>query len=108
MQPHLRFTALFWALGSLVDEGKTEDVAKVQAAIADGTLFTYLEQTYPDADISLLSPDARANILKFFQALSETVDHRRKFGIEHNGLMLLLAYAVEGIQQSVDNSHELG
>lgn len=80
---------MFWALGSLVDEGKTEEVATVQAAIADGSLFTYLEQTYPGADISLLSADARQNI------------------IEQNGLMLLVAYAVEGIQQSVDSSHEL-
>ena len=107
MQPHARFTALFWAIGNLVDDGMTDDLARIQDVIADGTLFNYLKTTYPSADISLLSDEDSTALLRFFQALVDTVDHRRKFGIEHNGLMLLLAYANEGIQQCVDTSHEL-
>jgi hypothetical protein len=107
MRPHLRFTALFWAIGNLIDDGRSEDLDVIQTKIEDGTLFDYLDHKYPDADLSLLSEEDRASLLRFFLALVQTVDHRRKFGVDRNGLVLLVAYAMEGVQQSVDSSHEL-
>lgn len=106
MQPHARFTALFWAVGGLIDEGYTEDVDSIQAHIGDASLFEYLSQKYPGLDLSLLSNDDRAALLRFFRALADTVDHGRKFGVRRNGLLLLIAYSMEGIQQVVDASHE--
>lgn len=57
--------------------------------------------------MSLLSGDDRDALLRFFGSLANSVDARRKFGIEHNGLLLLVAYAMEGIQQTVTSSREL-
>jgi len=41
-----------------------------------------------------------SEMLDLFQQLNNVVDSKRKMGVEKNGLSLLLAYSIEGIQQS--------
>jgi len=94
-----QFTALTWIVGPLIDQGRSDPVDLIVQKIEDGTLFEYLAATYPDdADVTMLSAERRAAVLETFRELTG-IDARRKFGIEHNGLMLVLAYASEAIQR---------
>lgn len=106
MQPHNRFTAVVWIFLSLLDSGEVEPLDVIWAKIEDGTLFQYLGGKY-DVDVTLLPEADQARVLAFFRAMANVVDSRRKFGVEHNGIALIIALASEGVQQSVDSSHEI-
>lgn len=107
MTPHVRFTGMFWIVGCLVDGGHTESMDDILDHIRNRSLFEYLDQRYgQETDITLMPREDREKVIDFFQAC-DGINARRKFGIEHNGLMLLLAYAAEGVQQCVDSSHEV-
>jgi hypothetical protein len=98
-----QFTALTWMVGPLVDQGHKEEMDVVIAKIEDGTLFKYLAERYGDeADVTLLSPDRQSSVLEKFRELTG-INARRKFGIERNGLVLLLGYATEAVQQGLRN-----
>jgi hypothetical protein len=92
------------ALGS----GRYADIslADVKAHIREGAIFDFLEETLgEDIDISLLDNDDRAELLREWRSLADNVDESRKLWIQRdgNGLALLVAYLLEGIQT---RSHE--
>jgi DNA mismatch endonuclease (patch repair protein) len=96
-----QFTALTWIVGPLVDQGHAEPMDVIVAKIEDGTLFQYLTQKYGDeADVTLLTPERQTSVLEKFRELT-SINARRKFGIERNGLVLLLGYASEALQQGL-------
>jgi len=105
VQPHVRFTSVVWTFLSLLDSGEVETLDVIWAKIEDGTLFQYLGGKY-DVDVTLLPEADQARVLEFFRAMAG-VSSRRKFGVENNGIALVIALASEGIQQSVDSSHEI-
>jgi hypothetical protein len=95
-----RFTFLGFHLNGLLDDGKTLDFDQTRKHVDDGSLFPWLEEEFGDGvDLSLYTPEDLAAVLEVFQGLSNAVNSRRKFGVEHNGLSLLVAYCFEGIQQ---------
>ena len=51
-----------------------------------------------DIDLSIFDETKRAALVAEWQDLLNAVDARRKFGVEKNGLCLLVAYCLEGIQ----------
>jgi hypothetical protein len=105
LQPHIRFTGVVWTFLRLLDSGEVEPLDVIEAKIEDGSLFQYLGGKY-DVDTSLLPEADQARVLEFFRTMAG-VDSRRKFGVEHNGIALVIALASEGIQQAVDSSHEI-
>lgn len=50
-------------------------------------------------DMSLHSEENLLEMLSLFQQLNNTVDAKRKMGVELNGISLILAFSIEGIQQ---------
>lgn len=100
MRPIIRFTSLGFDMNALLDEGKAAEIGKVHKRLADGSLLTWLEETFgSQTSLSLYGPEDRAAVVELFASLSNAVDSRRKFGVQHNGLALLAAYCFEGIQQ---------
>lgn len=100
MTPHVRYTALIWALLPLIDEGAVLDLATTYEAIETGTLFEVLTSEYRDAfalTASLLAAEDRAEIVARFSEMPGG----REFSVSTNGLALLIAYCTEMIQQVV-------
>lgn len=100
MNPVIRYTFLAFELNHQIDEGKKLDLEETKAHIADGTLFEWLKAQFDgDIDLSIYKDEDKEKVLELFVALKENVDSRRKFGVEKDGLSLLLAYCIEGLQE---------
>ena len=100
MKPITRYTHLGVQLNSLLDQGKTLDYRETKEHIEDGSLFSWLkEQFASDIDLSLYTDEDKREMLDVFENLANAVDARRKFGVEYNGLALLVAHCFEGVQQ---------
>ena len=102
MRKIVRFTFLGFHLTSIKDSGNSLDLAETQKHLKEKTLFPFLKTKFGDRlDISLYKPEELENIEELFHQLYWNVDSKRKFGIEHDGLSLLIAYCFEGIQQDI-------
>ena len=99
--PIVPFTYLAFELNSLLDRGCSVSIDITRRRVEDGTVFDWLdaELDAPDLDDGTpVDPHVRESILDVFRPLNQ-VDSHRQFGVEHNGVALLLAYCIEGIQQ---------
>jgi hypothetical protein len=101
----LKFLAFY--LNGGLGSGKYDAVSieDVKARIRDGTVFDFLEATMgPDVDISLLYNDDRAELVREWADMADSIDEGRKLCVDRNGLVLLVAYLLEGIQRRVRNA----
>jgi hypothetical protein len=95
-------TVTAFELNAAIDTGKHNDVSvdDVKRAIQGGAVFDFLEQQLgTDIDLSLLDHDDRAELTREWLDLADAVDEKRKMGVRRNGLCLLVAYVLEGIQR---------
>lgn len=68
--------------------------------ISDRSVFNYLRtRLAADIDLSILSAENQRILVDEWQEILGVVNARRKFGIGRNGLCLLIAYLLEGIQR---------
>lgn len=102
MQPQLRFTLLALHLNALLDGGHALDIQHTRVHVDTGDVLDWLTGHFGGAvDLSLMGPSDRAIVIEAFQGYANTIDAQRKFGVQRNGLALLLAYCIEGIQQQL-------
>lgn len=97
-------TFLAFYLNGAIDSGRYDVLAieEVRKAIQEGTIFAFLKTKLgSDIDLSIFDADAaaKAELLAEWQDMDNAIDARRKFGVEHRGLPLLIAFLLEGIQR---------
>lgn len=100
-------TFLILQLNSLLDTGKYDDITinEIYNHIDDGTILHFLEnRCYDDIDLSLYTDkvdDFQKPYVEHLQSLYDAYggSHQRKWGVENNGLCLLLAWTNEILQQ---------
>ncbi len=100
-------TFLAFYLNSAIDTGNYVDVTYQEVAdkINDGSIFSYLRTRLGnDIDLSIFPPEKQRELVDEWQNILNAVSARRKFGIENNGLCLLVAYLLEGIQRRQDKN----
>jgi hypothetical protein len=86
------------ALGS----SKYDDISidEVKAAIRDRSIFGLLESRLgDDVDTSLLDARDRQELMQEWASLADSVNESRKLCVDRNGLCLLVAYLLEGMQR---------
>ncbi|MDD5344567.1 MAG: hypothetical protein PHW12_09125 [Smithella sp.] len=104
------FTLLAMELNAAIDSGKYSSIgiAEVEKHLRDGSIFTFLkEKIGEDIDLSLLtSPDScYPGFVEYYTERMDSMvnayggNEKRKWGIENQGLCLLLAWTIEIIQQ---------
>jgi hypothetical protein len=93
-----KYTALGFALNSLVDQGQTASIDEVHQRIADGSLWDWLVQAGVPS-IKMLPAGDRGVMLEVFQSLWNPARPERNFYVERNGLATLVAYCFEGLQR---------
>jgi hypothetical protein len=99
--PIARFTYLAFELNAMLDRGCLLSIESTRRRVDDGTVFDWLDsqlESQHDIDGTPLDLQLRAEMLEVFRPLNH-LDSLRHFGVEHNGVALLLAYCIEGIQQ---------
>jgi hypothetical protein len=102
-------TFLAFYLNGALDSGNYSDVSyqEVSGHIQKGTIFQFLQDRLgSDIDLSILDDVKRAELLGEWQSINNAIDARRKFGVERNGICLLVAYLLEGIQRRQDDNPE--
>ncbi len=100
-------TFLAFYLNSAIDTGKYANITYevVTAKIADASIFSYLSSHLGnDIDLSAFSIEKKNELTKEWQDMLNAVSASRKFGVERNGLCLLVAYLLEGIQRRQDKN----
>jgi hypothetical protein len=100
MNETLRYTQLGLAVAALLAKEEPLDAGQARQYIEDGSLFSWLGRRYDgEIDLSLYEAADEADVLERFQALSDTVDTERTFGVGSSGLALLAAYCFEVLQE---------
>jgi hypothetical protein len=105
-------TYLIVVLNQLVDGGHHDGVTidEVETAIERGTLFAWLGKKFA-GHIYLSIYEGRASEKEITQGLQDILGgyrglERRKWGIEHNGICLLIAWVNELVQQHAWTTEE--
>lgn len=100
-----KFTYLLWQFNMMLDSGKYDKitVSDIKSRIEKGTLPDYLKIQFPDADFSMIEAQEWSYLMQEWSGLADTVDERRKMGVENRGICLLLAYTINGLQTHPDN-----
>jgi len=97
-----KLTQLGFCFVAVIDSGEHEDVSREEVVlhIQQGTIFEFLGRFTDIAGWGLgsLSDDDKRHLLGEWQSLANAVDSHRKFGVSRNGICLLSAYIIEGIQ----------
>ena len=99
--PISRFTYLAFELTALLDHGDTLSMEETKRHVDDGTIFEWLDlqlKDPQDLDGTPVDPEVRRAMVKVFRSVNR-VNSFDCFGVEQNGIALLLAYCLEGIQQ---------
>jgi hypothetical protein len=99
--PIVRFTYMAFELNAMLDRGRVLSMDATRKHVDDGTVFEWFDaqlESPNDLDGSPVDPNTRGAMLKVFRPLNK-VDAGRQFGVEYNGIALLLAYCIEGLQQ---------
>jgi hypothetical protein len=96
-------TYIVLELNSALDTGKYDGVNVIEAQehIESRDLIPWLQGRVPDMDLSLLSAEASA---QYEDGLNDILGgyagaERRKWGVQHRGLCLLIAWTNELIQR---------
>jgi hypothetical protein len=97
-----QLTFLGFYLNGALGSGKYEDISieEVKERIRDRTIFDYLKTKLgSDVDITALSHEERRVLNEEWTDMADAIDEARKMGVDRNGLCLLMAYILEGIQR---------
>ena len=99
-----RLTYLTFMLNSLVDTGLSLPLQEVKQLCQEGkAILEELEKRFPfketGFDLSIFDAKTRKELNNAFEDMSLAINERRKFGVEKNGLCLIIAYAQELIQR---------
>lgn len=96
-----RFMYLAFEFNSMLDRGEVLSIDETKQHVDDGTVFEWLDLNVKDPhdlDGTPVDPHVREALVDVFRSLND-VDAFDSFGVEHNGIALLLAYCLEGIQR---------
>jgi hypothetical protein len=97
-----QLTFLGFYLNGALGSGKYGDVSivEVKKRIRDHTIFDYLKSRLgSDIDITALNTVDKKELNDEWEDLADNLDESRKMCVDRNGLCLLVAYILEGIQR---------
>lgn len=104
MKYPVKYTFLGFYLNSIIDNGGFVELEIIQSKINDKAVLSYLKEKFGDElDISLYTEPEISKLEEYFYNLHSAVDARRKFGIEKNGICLLVAYCLNALQNNPEN-----
>lgn len=97
-----QLTFLGFYLNGALGSGKYDDITieEVKTRIRNRTIFDYLKDKLGmDIDFTVLSAEDKQEMIEEWESLADNVDESRKMCVDRNGLCLLVAYILEGIQK---------
>lgn len=94
---------LLWQFLSAIDGGQYDylSVHDVKSMAENDTLITFMREKMDDCDFSLVSTEDWDKIGIDFAGMANAIDEDRKFGVTEKGIVLLAAYALQGLQSAL-------
>lgn len=98
-----KLTLLGTCLNLVIDSDQSKKVSTddITNQINDGNLFKYLEENFHSDmkwGLDNLTEEDKWHLLGEWQSMVNAIDAERKLGVKNDGICLLLAYVIEGIQ----------
>ena len=97
-----KLTLLSLALNSLIDAGQHEGITsdEVYKEVENKTIFQYLSRFENVTRLSLnsLTEEDKWHLTGEWQSMANAIDSENQLLVSNNGICLLLAYVIEGIQ----------
>jgi hypothetical protein len=103
-----RYTFVAFYLNSLLDEGLSLDYKETVRHLEEKTILDFLKDRFGSKiDLTLLDESDEKAVTDLFYNLVSVVNAQRKFGVRKNGISLLLAYCIEGVQEEYRKNRPL-
>lgn len=100
MSDATKYGALAFGLCALLDEGAVLDPGETVARLQDGTLFGWLGDTFRHGiSLGLFATDDLVAMLARFRSVHGAISGQRVYGIERNGLALMLAWCLSALHE---------
>ena len=98
-----KLTLLATCLNFAIDSGQSKQTStdEVSNQINEGSIFKYLEENFHSDmkwGLENLTDEDKRHLLGEWQSMVNAIDAERKLGVRNDGMCLLLAYVIEGIQ----------
>ena len=98
-----KLTLLGTCLNFAIDSGQSKKVStdEITNQINEGNIFKYLERNFHSDmkwGLDNLTDEDKRHLLGEWQSMVNAIDAERKLGVRNDGMCLLLAYVIEGIQ----------
>ena len=94
-----KYRFLLWQLIAAMDHGIHMDINEVKRHAESETISSFMRERLPDADFSIFDASDWKTITERFYNMDNAIDARRKFGVEKNGMCLLMAWTLQGLQE---------
>jgi hypothetical protein len=101
-----RLTYLTFELNALIDKGFSISLKEAKQLCEEKKIFEEIERRFPfketGLDLSVITkmePKTKEELTDIFEDMAIAIPERKKFGVEKNGLCLLIAYSQEQIQR---------
>lgn len=97
-----KFTVIGFGLNGALGSGKYNNISieKIKSEILKNTIFDYLEKELSDdVDFSYLTKDDKSELNNEWESFVNNIDESRKLCVDKNGICLIMAYILEGIQE---------
>lgn len=101
MRPY-KYKFMLWQLIAACDSGRYDTLSldEVHRHADAGTIASFMIEKFGgDSDFSMFEPSDWTTIGETWSRIANAVDYRRKFGVDSKGICLLMAYALESLQQ---------
>jgi len=98
----LIYTNFGFQLNKLVDAEEKISVEITLAKLRERSILEYLKQTFDSKiNLNIFSQAEYHEVEETFNTYWFNIDENKKFGINKNGLCLLISYCLQKIQESV-------
>jgi hypothetical protein len=91
----------------LLDQGERLDLLEVRRHVFDGDLLQWIDNRFAHLALGLsyIPTIGQAELYERFQDLA-TVRAEGKYGVRDNGICVVLAYCVEGVEQLASSARQ--
>lgn len=93
-----KYRFLLWELIAAMDRGVMVDIDDVKRHAEAETISAFLIDRITGADFSIFDSSDWNAVNERFSSMDNAIDASRKFGVERNGMCLLMAWALQGLQ----------
>ncbi|HUU83664.1 MAG TPA: hypothetical protein VM243_09190 [Phycisphaerae bacterium] len=97
-----KLTYIGFEVNALIDAGARVRIGEIRHQIRARSVFEFFETQFCDTiDLGVIEADERRALSEQWEDMESAIPSRKKFGVVREGLCLLQAFILEGIQREM-------